>query len=457
MLAQRSRWGTTAAASELVGRSLPGARDLAPGENSRYVALRMRHRIGLVWFGRWKHRLKTSLWLEPLGAMLLGIGLALGLPYLDGFIQRRSAWFLFEGKADSARELLGTIASALLTITGLVFSITILVLQLASSQFSPRVLQTFLQDRSTKLSMGVFVGNFVYALVLLPQVRSESMDHEEFVPAFSVAFALGLTLVSVAVLIRYIHHMAQSIRAVHVIERVARDTRRCMDRMYPGTGALDCERSPRADVERVPDRVVCNSRGPGVVLTVDEERLLQFASERDLVIALVPRTGGFVPAGSDLLRIFGRADLADADRRRLEECIVLGSERTLQQDTAFGFRQLVDIAERALSPGINDPSTAVQVLDHIHDLLRQLAPRPIPGPAAHDDQQRLRLWLPRLDWNGYVELSCQEIARYGANSIQVTRRLHAMLQDLLSLAPAARTQVLQAQLRQLPELTDLIS
>ena len=209
------------------------------------------------------------------------------------------------GKADSARELLSTIASALLTITGLVFSITILVLQLASSQFSPRVLQTFLQDRSTQLSMGVFVGNFVYALVLLTQVRSEGLGHDEFVPAFSVAFAIALTLVSVAVLVRYIHHMAQSIRAVNVIGRVARDTRRCMDRIYPTTGAVESARVSQLEENRVADVLICNSEGPGVVLAVDEERLLQFASERDLVIALVPQTGAFVPAGSHLFRIFG--------------------------------------------------------------------------------------------------------------------------------------------------------
>jgi uncharacterized membrane protein len=377
------------------------------------------------------------------------VGLAKVLVHADHHIEQdREAWYLFEGQAESAREMLSTIASAMLTFTGLVFSITILVLQLASSQFSPRVLRTFLEDLFTRISLAVFVSSFVYAMVLLPEVRAADKEHAEFVPALSIFVAFLLVLLSVGVFVRYIHHMAHSIRAVHVVQRVANETRRSMEELYPE--ALEGPSGPEPLPEAPPDQRFPHDRPPGVITAVDEQALMRLACERDVVIAIEPLVGDFLPRGAPLFKVWGRAKL---DLEELREHVVVATERTPHQDPAFGFRQLVDVAERALSPGINDPSTAVQALDQLHDLLRTLVRRPFPSPHRVDGNGRLRLILPRPDWEAYVRLGLDEIRQYGEGSLQVSRRLRAILQDLLSMAPGPRRAVLEEQLALLEEAT----
>jgi uncharacterized membrane protein len=397
--------------------------------------------------------LQTSLWFIPVAYTSTGAGLAVGLLRLDSalaakdgvYTQGKNAWFLYGGEADGARELLSTIASSLLTIAGLVFSITILVLQLASSQFSPRVLRTFLRDRVTQRAMGMFLGSFVYAMVVLPQVRSGTDHTPQFVPGVSVYAAFGLVLLSVAFFVRYIHHMAHSIRAVNIIERVAGETRAAIERLYPEPLLEEPQRErslPRAAC----DRLITHDGPGGVVISVEEEALLSAALEHDLVIAVVPRVGDFVPRGSALCRIWGKIE---ENQLKPREWVVLASERTPQQDAIFGFRQLVDIAERALSPGINDPTTATQTLDQLHDLLRMLAAREIPSPIRVDASGAVRLSLPRPDFADYVRLAFEEIRTYGAGSIQVVRRSRAALRDLLGCVGDDRKAALYDELSRL--------
>lgn len=386
--------------------------------------------------------LRTSLWLIPVTAVLAAMGFAEMLLRVDRRIeQHHEAWYLFNGPADSAREFLSTIATALMTLTGVVFSITILVLQLASTQFSPRVLRTFLEDRLTRFTMGLFVGSFTYAMTLLPEVRGATDQQPAFVPALSVFVAFVLVVLCVAVFVRYIHHMAQSIRAVHLTYRVADETRHSMERMYP-----EQAEEPVAPVpvpREPPDQEFPHDRPPGVVVAIDEEELLALSCEHDVVIGLVPMVGDFLPRGAPLFKVWGKGRLS---LEELRDNVVVGQERTPQQDPAFGFRQLVDVAERALSPGVNDPTTAVQALDQIHDLLRTLAKRVIPALTRLDSSGRLRLILPRPDWETLVRLGLDEIREYGEGSIQVARRLRAVLEDLLSAAPEPRRAVLQEQL-----------
>lgn len=386
----------------------------------------------------------TALWPVPTAAMVGAMGLAKLLVLVDRHISHdRKAWYFFRGQADSARELLSTIASAMLTLTGLVFSITILVLQLASSQFSPRVLRTFLHDRIAKLALGTFVGSFVYSMALLPEVLASTDERSEFVPQLAVFTAFVLVLFSVAVFIRYIHHQAQSIRAVHVISRVADEGAQSLQALFP-EGVLQDAPEPRGRPEPPPTQEIQSERRGGVVLSVSEDELMKLALDHDAFIAMAPQIGDFVPRGAVLFHVWG-----NVPRERLLECVAMDDERTPDQDAAFAFRQLVDVAERALSPGINDPTTAVQCIDRIHDLLRSLAIRQIPSPLRADDAGKPRLWLPRPDWAAYVNLAVDEIRHYGVSSIQVARRLEALLRDLLAIAPPARRPALEEQVRRL--------
>ncbi|MFP2902048.1 DUF2254 domain-containing protein [Corallococcus sp. 4LFB] len=388
-------------------------------------------------------RLRTSLWTVPVIALLGAMLLAWALGRVDSRIgQDQEAWFLFGGGAENARELLSTVASSLMTFTGVVFSITILVLQLASSQYSSRILQTFLEDRVTRFSMGVFIGSFVYAIRLLPELRVGTDARPEFVPALSIFVAQLLVLLSVVIFVQYISHMAHSIRAVHVVFRVADETRRALQAHFP-------EKAPHVDSGGVPrprgppDTVFPHDRPPGVVATVEERSLLELASAHDAVIELVPRVGDFVPRGAPLFKVWGGAGL---QLKQLRETVVVAKERTPHQDIPFGIRQLVDVAERALSPGVNDPTTAVQALDQIHDLLRTLAARPFPRETVCDSQGRLRLVILQPSWEGLVRLGLDEIREAGAGSLQVSRCLRAVLEDLLTVAPPSRCGILQEQL-----------
>lgn len=393
---------------------------------------------------RMRERVRTSLWIAPGAAALGALAASRLLPALeDRVLHAREAWYLLTLQPNSARDLLSTIASSMMTFTGLVFSITILVLQLASSQFSPRVLGTFLEDRLTRTAMATFIGTFVYAMAVLPQVRDASSVGGERVPALSVFVAFALVLLSVAVFIRYIHGMAHSIRAVHVVCRVARDATESIAEMYP-----EIAEEPEAPVPRPegpPRQVVHNGGRAGVLAAIDEDTLFDIAERADVVVALVPRLGDFVVRGAPLFEIWGGAPV---DGEKLRDCVDLEEERTPHQDPAFAFRQLVDVAERALSPGINDPSTAVQAIDQLHDLLTALSNRRFPSEFRVDGSNRLRLILPRPSWDAFVRLAFDEIRQYGKGSIQVIRRLRAALLALREICPPHRRAILDLELRE---------
>lgn len=392
---------------------------------------------------RLTERVKASLWLAPTIATLAAIALATMLPMIDRRIaQDRRAWFLFGGGVESARELLSTIASSMISLTALVFSITVLVLQLASGQFSPRVIRTFLQEPATKVAMAVFVGTFVYALIVLTKVRAAP---GEFVPALAVWFAFVLILASVGVFIHYIDRMANSVRAITVLTRVAAETRDGIDCMYPDMMSEEIE-AEHTLPSREPDVVVHHAGPPGVVAAVDADALLHLATRAGVLIALTSRIGDFIPTDAPLFRIWGASDL---DRAALSSTVAIEEERTPPQDPAFGFRQLVDVAVRALSPGLNDPTTAVQALDQLHDLVRRLSRRHFPAEARADGTGAVRLVLPRPGFDDYVRLAFEEIFEYGKSSVQVVRRLRGALQDCMAVASPARRQVLREQLQQL--------
>ncbi len=381
--------------------------------------------------------------------------LAIALVSLDRLVDQTVggglSGILFAGGPDSARLVLSTIGAAMLTFTGLVFTITMLVLQLASSQLSPRVMRTFLRDRVNQGVLGLFIATFLYALLVLRDVRSPP-DGPAFVPAIAVSVAYALLLASVGTFVAYIHHMAQAIRATTVLRSVADETRHAIERLYP-QGIGDEPAAPVPSLpERPPDAVVSLDRAPGVITSVDEGVLVRLARDHAVCVGLIHAVGDFVPTNAPLLRVWRAGSADDGDKATdlpldaLAHAIETGQERTMTQDAAFGIRQIVDIAERALSPGTNDPTTAVQALDELHDLLRRLAARSIPSPVRLADDGSILLHLPRPDWDDYVALALDEIRHFGAGSIQIARRLRYLLLDVRSAAPGFRHPPIDRQL-----------
>jgi uncharacterized membrane protein len=402
----------------------------------------------MAWLEVVRERLRQSLWFLPALLTLAAGLLAVALVAVDQRFADDPGWlgFAFGGTAEGARSVLSVIATSMLTFTGLVFSITMLVLQQASSQLSPRVMRTFLRDRGSQVVLGLFVSTFVYTLLVLHEVRAPSGTDAGFVPSLSILVAFALLLGSVGAFIWYIDHMAHAIRASTVMASVWAETVAAIDRLYPEPigSEVDGERGHGPELTE-PDRVL-ESNSAGTVVGIDAERLVGAVSQGDRVLELVPAIGDFVPEGGPFMRLWGTWDRDAIDDVRA--AVELGVERTLTQDAAFGVRQLVDIALRALSPGINDPSTAVQALDRIHDLLRRLAVRRFPS-RERDIDGVVRLILARPGWEDYVQLAVDEIRSAGQGQPQVEHRLRVMLQDLSSIAPEDRQAALRLELEQL--------
>jgi uncharacterized membrane protein len=379
---------------------------------------------GRLW--SWKESVRTGFWAIPSLCVVLAVTMALVLLEVD---QRREQGgrFTFAAGPDGAREVLSAISTSMITFTGLVFSITIVVLQLTSSQFSPRVLRTFLRDRQTQLSLGIFVATFVYAVTVLRTVSA--VEDNTFVPAVATTAGLLLLLVSVAVFVSYIHHIATAIQVSSIMTAIGDETREAIKTRYPSDTTPGP--SPVAPAETTPSAVLV-ARRSGVVTRVSVPRLVDLAAQADVVLSLRPHLGDFVPEGAPLLDVLGDAGRLDVDA--VMSAITLARDRSMDQDVAFGLRQLVDIAERALSPGVNDPTTAVQALDQVHDVLRRLATRPLGDGRHAGDDGRLRLVTPPETFDRYAGLALREVEQYGADSLQVQDRLAELRRDVRTAA-----------------------
>jgi uncharacterized membrane protein len=389
---------------------------------------------------RLRESVRSGFWALPAAFVVVALLLALGLVALDRRLQDGAVGGLtFGAGPDGAREVLSAITTSMITFTGLVFSITIVVLQLTSSQFSPRVLRTFLRDRVTQASLGTFVATFVYAVLVLRTV--DGRDDDRFVPAVATTAGVVLLLVSVGVFVAYIHHVATAIQVSSVIGAIGEETRRSLERRYPADATVP----PPGPLPETVAAVLPAARS-GVVTRVDEARLVRAAQDAGAVLRLVVPLGGYVPEGAPLIEVLGGSTGAAPGALA---AVRQARDRDLHSDVAFGLRQLVDIAERALSPGINDPTTAVQALDELHDLLRRLAVRPLRTGVHRDEAGAVRLVAPAETMASFLDLALLEIEQYGRDSRQVRERVRALLDDLLDAArPEHRPAVLHARRRQ---------
>ena len=374
------------------------------------------------------HHLRTSMWPIPVLCVLAGLALSFATVALDtGSIVSVD----FIGGPDAALAILGAIAASMIALTGTVLSIVLVVVQLAMGQFSPRIVRAILHDRPSQFAIGIFVAAFAHAMLAMREIAST--EEGAPVPGLSIMVAFALVVVSIIVLILYINHIGQSLRAAALIESVGKETREVLDKLYEDRGP-----DPLRD-----DPGVVLAQESGVVFRIDYEQLVDAATQANCVIFMKPMIGDFVPAGALLFEIEG--DAAAFDAGKAIKAVALGPERTLNQDVAYGFRMLVDIAERCLSDAF-DPTTAVQAIDRLHDCLRQMARRPFPSGEYRDETGTVRVCVSHITWEGYVMLAFDEIRQTGANSAQVTRRLRAALDDLLTVAPADRRAPLERQL-----------
>ncbi|MFJ8435515.1 DUF2254 domain-containing protein [Kitasatospora sp. NPDC094019] len=382
-----------------------------------------------------REHLRESFWFAPLLACLAAVLLAGLAAELDEAVVSRSV--AETGSVEellrfnsAAKSVVSTVSSAMLTFIGVVFSISLVSLQMAASQFSPRVLRLYVRSRLTKATFSVCLATFLFAL-LVQFSYDDSTDPAKLtsVPVFSSVVAVLLVVLSLGLFVLYVQATLRLLRVPHVIDRVAGEsiTVLLQYRLMPA------EPAPPA----VPDDAytLLHEGRPGVLRDVNIRRLLRIARKHDAVLHLVPRIGDFIAPGTPIVRVAGEGPPRS---RRIAQALNVGVDRTMHQDLSFGFRQLVDIAIRALSPAVNDPTTAVQAVDRIHQLLAMLLHESFGDLCHRDRQGAVRLVEPVPGWSSIVDLAFTEIRLCGAGHPQVTRRLAAALEDLLRIAPEPR-------------------
>ena len=358
-----------------------------------------------TWLAIVRDAFRTRLWPIPTIAVVSALLLGLTLPELDSAIDddlpsRMSGW-LFGGDADAARSLLGAIASSMITVTALTFSLTVVTLQLASSQFSPRLLRTFTRDQFVQVTLALFLATFTYALTVLRAVRGSGDEGDvELVPKLAVTLAFVLTVASVLGLVLFLAHLTEQIRVETMLRNVHRDAMSTMENVLT-------ERDPSGDRGAVPSPPP-NARtllveDDGFLTLVDQDRLVAVAVEEEAVLSLEVHPGAFLVQGTPLGSAWSigpgslPGERADRIAARVAGCVHVGFERTSAQDVGYGLRQLTDVANKALSPGINDPTTAIHALGHISAFLCALSDRDLGAELLRDEDGRARVVLHRPD------------------------------------------------------------
>jgi uncharacterized membrane protein len=365
-------------------------------------------------------------------AICLGAGGAI-LSYLEErypALQGAVPGVLFPSNTDpqSAQTILASIATSTMTVVSIVFAILLMTLTLASTQFSPRLLVNFVRDRVTQGTLGIFLGTFSYYIAAMPAARSLP---NPFAPTLTVMGAMALTPVCVAWLIYFIHHISNAISVNNIVDRIRRETELVIDGLMPE------RRRPMRPAETVGAfpgelELAIASRRSGYIRYVDIDRLRLLAKRYRICLRLARRVGHFVPEGVTLLRTTRGDRITPEREEEFLAAIDIGPTRTLQQDVEFGVVQIVDVALRAISPAVNDPTTAISCVDQLSAILIRWIDRAPPRRAYFDPPHVLRVVVPWIEIEGLLDLAFEQIRHYGAADAAVSLRLMRALDDIVS-------------------------
>ena len=387
-------------------------------------------------------RLHSSFWFLPSVMALLAVTTAIVLILLDALYATRLGWFndwTYAFDPESARAILSAIAGSMITVAGVTFSMTMLTLQLASSQFGPRMLRNFMRDRGNQIVLGTFLSTFVYCLFVLASVRGA--EEASFVPLLAVTFGMILAVASLATLIYFIHHIATSIRIETILAKLADEACQTVDRVFPEHGHSRALLPEKPIAEVLPPHFDDDSRsvvasGSGYIQSIDLDRLLRVANDHDLVVRVEGRIGRFIPSAGPLVIASPYGRVSDAVAEDLENAFAFGPERTPEYDIEFSLRRIVEIAQRALSLGINDPTTALYCLDRLGEVLRLLADRRMPSGRIMDQDMKLRVIFEPLNFADLACLAFAAVARYGIEDDDLVTRLMDVMERCSRSAPA---------------------
>jgi uncharacterized membrane protein len=402
---------------------------------------------------QWRRdELRTNLWLVPALEILAATALFVGAGAVDHAAYRGSiqlpTWVI-SGSADAARVILATVAGAVITVVGIVFSITIVALTLASTQFGPRMLRNFIRDRGTQVTLGTFVASFVYCILVLVSIAPG--DHGDYVPHLSITLAFQLVLIDSAVLVYFIHHIAAQIQLPQVIASIAKDLAQAVEVQSADNADAGAIRPPDA---RSLEELITTIENSGAVIRTPKSGYLQFirhsrlvrvAADVDAVVRLPYRPGHFLVEGREVASVWP-PEAADHVARYLEHAQVTGPHRTLTQDVAFGIDQLVEIAIRALSPAVNDTFTAMTCVDWLGDSLCKIARVWAPSQVHRDRTGAIRVISDQVSFERLVQRAFEKIrqASLGMPALMI-RQLEALTTIMEQITDIEQARVLMDQ------------
>ncbi|MGD8826130.1 MAG: DUF2254 domain-containing protein [Myxococcales bacterium] len=386
---------------------------------------------GFPILGRLRSFLETirgSYWFLPTFMAFGAVVAAFGLVELDSLVNLRRIPWIGSTEAENTRSVLSLIAGSMITVTGVVFSITVVALTLASSQFGPRILRNFLRARANQIAFGTFVATFLYSLLVLRAVRGQQVPH--IASAMAVIFAVF----SLFVLIYFIHHTARSIQASTIIASVAKEIDVLIPRLFPESRDEDEAQAGASSIEELQarlakDGVEVAATSDGYVRVLDDDAVLSTAVKHELFIMLRYRSGDFVCAGNSIARVGPTDNATDEIMRSLRESFVFGNYRTPVQDLRVLTGQLTEVALRALSPGVNDPRTANDCVQRLGAVVCATANREMPVGCRKDDSGTLRVVLPHTTFEEIVSSCFDPIRRYGIEHVQIVIALFDALRD----------------------------
>ena len=392
-----------------------------------------------LWLTDFRQRIAVSLWFVPAifaAASIVAADLTIWLDaQVDAPIGVRPD---LVSDPRTAVTFAAAIAAATLAFVAVVFATTLVAIQLAASQYSPRAVRMFIRSRDTRVPLGLFLATFVFSLIVLISNRASVASAKQFAPVVSVTTLLALSLATVFGFVAYLHGVVRLMRVQYLLEAIAAESRQAIEENFPPASAYVDAEPPPADP--APHRL-CYTGIAGVITATDLHGLVELCRQKDCWLELTVGVGEYVAHGTTVALVHG-GDLADRDVTRF---FLIRGERTFVQDPAFGFRQLVDIPIRALSPAVNDPTTGVQAIDRIGDLLAISGNRLDATGLRVDASGTVRVKGKLRNFDGLLVLSLTEVIRYGADAPQVVRRLRGLLDELESTLPPERQPAVAGQ------------
>ena len=379
-----------------------------------------------------RQRRGQRLWPWPVAIVLAACLLGVLLPLLDALIppEVKQEWAIPRDPGVTASRL-SALASGMIAFTGFVFTIVMLTVQFGTSSLSARLIPFFQRDPIVRCALGVFPATFVYAILIAIEIGAD--NNREF-PSISVGIATCLMLLSVTVFLLLVQRIADMMRPPRLFRTVARIGFGAALSAHATSSDLSPSRWPQGRC----DGIIKNADTPGTLIGIDERKLIRLARRHGVRLVLIPMVGDFVYPGSPLFEVHGSKHPISV--WRIGRCLQLGEERRLRHDPAFGFLVLSDVAAKAMSAAVNDPTTACQAMDHIEELLLRLAPLR-PGPRVATDSHGLpRLGIPQFTWAQYLSIGTDEIRHCASVSAQASRRLFLLLSHVLDVAPAEHRQ-----------------